>query len=88
MLHARKDYDHIQDSTGKIADDEPVFLIRAKDVCAPEAVEAWAAIAQAEGASPLIVSTARQHAQRMREWQEKTGIAKIPDMPVGQVLVS
>ncbi len=82
MLHARNDYDHIQDNTGKIADDEPVFLIRAKDVCAPEAVEAWAAIAQSEGADPVIVRTARLHAERMREWQNKTGLAKVPDIPV------
>lgn len=81
MLHARNDYDHIQDASGKIAADEPVFLLRAKDICAPEAVEAWAAVAEAEGADALIVATARQQASRMRQWQEATGIAKVPDMP-------
>lgn len=81
MLHARNDYDHIQDASGKIGDNEPVFLLRAKDKCAPEAVEAWAAIAEAEGADAFIVATARQHAKTMRQWQDDTGIAKVPDMP-------
>lgn len=31
MIHARSDYDHIQDPSGKIGKDEPVFLIRGKD---------------------------------------------------------
>lgn len=31
MIHARKDYNRIQDPEGKIEKDEPVFLIRAKD---------------------------------------------------------
>lgn len=31
MIHARKDYDRIQDSENKIPKDEPVFLIRAQD---------------------------------------------------------
>ena len=31
MIHARTDYNRIQDPDGKIGDDEPVFLARAKD---------------------------------------------------------
>lgn len=38
MLHARKDYMHIQDETGKVGENEPVFLLRAKDQLAPDTV--------------------------------------------------
>lgn len=31
MIHAREDYNRIQDPEGKIPDDEPVFLLRAQD---------------------------------------------------------
>jgi hypothetical protein len=31
MIHARKDYNRIQDPEGKIGVDEPVFLMRAQD---------------------------------------------------------
>lgn len=31
MIHARDDYNRIQDPEGKIEQDEPVFLLRAKD---------------------------------------------------------
>lgn len=50
MRHCRSDWDGIQDNNqGKdtvphssIADDEPVFLLRAKDPAAAYAVEMWA----------------------------------------------
>ena len=31
MIHARLDYQRIQDPSNKIKDDEPVFLLRAQD---------------------------------------------------------
>ena len=31
MIHARDDYNRIQDPAGKIPADEPVFLLRAQD---------------------------------------------------------
>ena len=51
MKHARADYDHIQDPTGHIPADEPVFLLRAGDMNAPNAVRHWAHQAWANGAS-------------------------------------
>lgn len=80
MKHARKDYDRIQDPTGLIGEDEPVFLLRAKDTVAPKAVRAWADLADAAGASQLIVLAAIAQAQRMEHWQAKNG-CKVPDMP-------
>ena len=84
MKHAREDYEPIQDPRPDgIADDEPVFVIRAQDICAPATVEAWANLAELAGASKLIQDRARAHAQAMREWQAANG-PKVPDMPGGQ----
>lgn len=88
MKHAREDYNRIQDpalhdssllSPGStpIAEDEPVFLLRAQDWTAPQAVLAWARMQQ-EG-SPAA-DLARQHAERMREWQMAHG-CKMADLP-------
>lgn len=80
MIHARQDYQRIQDPWGKIGGDEPVFLVRAKDMCAPGTVIAWAYLAEAAGADPDIIKAAHEQAVVMRLWQEKHG-KKIPDMP-------
>ena len=42
MKHARKDYDRIQDPENKIAENEPVFLVRAQDPLAAETMRYWA----------------------------------------------
>lgn len=81
MIHARKDYNRIQDplpeDLGGISADEPVFLLRAKDMVAWKAVLYWARQAEAAGADPRIVEHARQQADRMRQWPVK----QCPDMP-------
>jgi hypothetical protein len=82
MRHAREDYNRIQDPAGLIPEDEPVFLLRAKDVSAPFVVRHWATIAEQIGADPEIVASARMHARRMEAWQERYGF-KPPDMPPG-----
>jgi hypothetical protein len=82
MIRGRKDYDRIQDPAGLIPDDEPVFLIRGKDMVGPLTVSAWADLAAAAGADDTIVETARQHAHAMEKWQLENG-SKIPDMPEG-----
>lgn len=80
MKHARTDYAPIQDPRGLIPEDEPVFLLRAQDVTAPDVVEYWAIKARAFSAKENIVKAAREQAARMREWQREHGM-KIPDMP-------
>ena len=80
MKHARADYDRIQDPAGLIPDDEPVFLIRGRDMVGPSAVESWALLAEMAGASPDIVAAARAQVGRMRGWQQANGY-KVPDMP-------
>jgi len=80
MLHASQDYMRIQDPEGKIPEDEPVFLIRAQDVTAPDVVTYWAIKAKQVGAAKNIVEAAEDHVSAMVEWQRKHGM-KIPDMP-------
>lgn len=77
MKHARSDYDRIQDIAGLIPDDEPVFLIRAKDIVSGDAVRAWADLHDRAGGDPLMSYAARRHALLMDVWNEK----KLADAP-------
>lgn len=78
MLHASPDYAHIQDPTGKIPADEPVFLLRGQDPVAPLTILFWADIARKAGAGPDLIEAAGAQAMRMIEWQKVHG-AKVPD---------
>lgn len=80
MRHAREDYNRIQDPAGLIPDEEPVFLIRAKDICALPALGAWARAAETVGASPEIIEKARNHMMLIHDWQIYHGV-KVPDLP-------
>lgn len=80
MKHARKDYDRIQDPEHKIPEDEPVFVLRAQDICAPPTVMVWAYMAELAGADPNIVLAAHNQVANMITWQQRHG-RKIPDMP-------
>ena len=83
MKHARSDYDRIQDPDGEIPEDEPVFMLRAQDIVAPQVVEIWAMAAHNAGAADDIVQHAYEHAGLMRKWQQEHG-SKVPDMPSQQ----
>jgi len=80
MKHARKDYNRIQDPEHKIPEDEPVFLLRAQDAAAPDAVQNWCLSALMAGARTNIIDAARKQRDAMIEWQRAYGM-KIPDMP-------
>jgi hypothetical protein len=79
MIHAREDYNRIQDPAGKIADDEPVFLVRAKDVLGPDTLRAWAQMLENNNGDPNMVAMVRDHANLMIEWQYING-CKLPDL--------
>jgi hypothetical protein len=81
MIHARNDYQRIQDPANKIPIDEPVFLLRAQDVTAADTVRAWAKanrklmkaerekITEEQYASRMkAITLAEAHAYRMDEW--------------------
>jgi hypothetical protein len=77
MLHARPDYDRIQDPAGLIPDEEPVFLLRGQDEFAARLVYEWACMALAKGIDPAMCDLAFEQAERMRTWQPH----KRPDLP-------
>ena len=58
---------------GVIGEDEPVFVVRGRDVAAPRTIEAWATIAVAYGANPHVLDQARAWAARVRLWQQDHG---------------
>ena len=78
MKHARADYSHIQDSTGKIGENEPVFLLRGKDKQAPGVIEYWAY--QVQPFDEDLANSIMQFAEDMRQWQRENG-CKNPDTP-------
>lgn len=90
MKHARKDYNRIQDPGytddkgvfHKIPDDEPVFLIRAQDLCSSFVLLSYAKKAEDLGAKDNIIDSVLRQADRMIEWQS-THKCKCPDMPSG-----
>lgn len=79
MRHARKDYDRIQDPENKIPVDEPVFLLRGQDACAPAAIDAWCKEAEKMGVDKRMIQIATDHAHLMRVFQGSKG-SKVPDM--------
>jgi hypothetical protein len=79
MKHANGKFDHIQDPSGKIPADEPVFLLRGQDAIAPTAVRIYAQRAGAAGASPEFVKAAEDQADAMDQWQKEHG-GKTPDL--------
>lgn len=78
MKHARPDYDRIQDPSGKIPADEPVFLLRGQDYAAGDTVRRWAYLSDLNGADPKIIELARSHAAEMDAWAAEHG--KVPDL--------
>ncbi len=78
MKHARDDYNsRIQDTEGKIPEDEPVFLIRGQDMAGPGAVRAWAELNEALGGDADLTTSAYAQAERMAHWMPR----KIADLP-------
>lgn len=67
MLHARPDYQRIQDPAGKIPEDEPVFLLRAQDATAVRVLEYWISL----NSDDVAIHLARQHVERMKAWPVK-----------------
>lgn len=81
MVHAREDYNRIQDPLGKIGEDEPVFLVRAQDRTASACVRSYAQKLLDEGGDAEIAALCFTHAMKMDAWREKHGGGKMPDLP-------
>ncbi len=80
MLHARKDYQRIQDPSGIIPNDEPVFLLRGQDACAPMTLLSWVTFAKLAGVDVEMIKAVEGQALLMNEWQLNHK-KKNPDMP-------
>lgn len=75
MRHARPDYNRIQDPSGKIPADEPVFLLRGQDKLAADTVRFWAFAAERKRLDPEMIHIAIAHATVMESWGKK-----LPDL--------
>ena len=81
MIHAREDYNRIQDPEGLIPEDEPVFLIRAQDPNFPAAVKHYAKLAEDGGAADDLVNACINHAKLGEKFQaENPEAVHTPDL--------
>lgn len=80
MIHARLDYQHIQDETGRIAQDEPVILFRAQDQHFVRILIHYRRfVAASAKPDPNILEALDVHIQRASDWQHRNK-TKFPDM--------
>lgn len=85
MIHARQDYQRIQDPQSKIPADEPVFLLRAQDKTAAAVVRYWIRLNKRaliddkksqngevnEAGRRKAIALAEAHAYRFDDWPTK-----------------
>jgi len=84
MQHLRRDYQRIQDPLGKIGEDEPVFLIRGKDLAAVPTITAWAQEAARLGADKELCRAVLRFANYVEWWQYQNA-CKVPDTPLEEL---
>jgi len=63
----------------KVADDEPIFVLRAQDLLSSQVVEYWAELAQMDGSPREKTLEALECANAMRRWRTANGGGKFPD---------
>jgi hypothetical protein len=63
-----------------IPNDEPVFLLRARDTVAPEIVRYWADMVQSKGGEASLCDRVRDWADEMEQYGRDHG-NKVPDTP-------
>ena len=68
MLHARPDYNRIQDPDGKIPEDEPVFLIRAQDPLFDAMLEYYIGNTMRIGGQQEIIDCVEKHRILGQQW--------------------
>jgi hypothetical protein len=72
-------FKHNDSCLKKAADDEPIFVLRAKDKCAPGAVIDWINRATEAGCvNEEKIAEAYALVNAMKEWQRNNG-CKVPD---------
>ena len=78
MIHPSEKYQHIQDPTGKIAKDEPVFLMRCQDVLMIPVMMVWGDLMFEKTGNSGLVEVIQKHSIVALNWQEVNG-CKLPD---------
>lgn len=63
----------------RATDDEPIFVLRAKDKLAARTILFWTDIATLAGVSSEKVNEARDSMRVMEKWAEENGGTKTPD---------
>lgn len=85
MIHAREDYQPIQDPGGLILEDEPVFLLRAKDKCFITMLQLYLFLNSVANTSPNnyeMLKSINGHIELAAKWQaEHRDIVKFADLP-------
>lgn len=71
-------YEDVDNCLKKSAEDEPVFVLVARDALAPAIVRYWAAVASNKGVPKEKWEEALACADAMDDWQRKHG-SKLPD---------
>lgn len=77
MKHARDDYNRIQDPSGKIPADEPVFLMRAQDKHFDRVLRFYRDVVDMDDGDPNIIAAINEHLALAAAWP----VRKAPDMP-------
>ena len=81
MLHARRDYDAIQDPRGLIPDMEPVMLLRGQDKHAPKALMYYVLqLLKDEEVEYDLIEAVILQIRSMQQWQREVK-SKTPDLP-------
>ena len=91
MIHARNDYNRIQDpalhdpsllsdGSSPIAEDEPVFLVRASDQAFVATLEAWAKAHNEQSDERSMSDAVASHIELALQWQ-RDNRRKVADAP-------
>jgi len=76
MIHARADYNRIQDPAGLIPENEPVMLFRAQDKHFDRVLRFYRDIVDADNGDPRIITAINDHLLLSDAWPKK----KAPDL--------
>ena len=76
MIHARKDYNRIQDPAGLIPENEPVILFRAQDKHFDRVLRFYRDIVKTDNGDPRIITAINEHLILADAWPKK----KAPDL--------
>ena len=91
MIHAREDYQVIQDPRGLILEDEPVFLLEGSDRCFIIMLQLYLFLNSVANPNPgniVLLKTLEKHINLAYKWQnEHADIVKFADLP-GQDKIS